>query len=106
VLCGNCPAHETRNHLAQEAFELTLTREDNPLCVRKGKFVVTTDSITHGCWSGSRRSDYRVFNGAGLPNFASSIETFVLMSFSTIESRPSSHAYVMWNGNLTPLTSR
>ena len=32
------------------------------------------------------------FMGAGLANFASSIGTLVLMSFSTMESRPSSHA--------------
>ncbi len=45
-------------------------------------------------------------SGAGLPNFASSTGTFVCISFSTIESRPSSHAYVMRNGSLIPLTSR
>ena len=36
-------------------------------------------------------TDYRFVRGAGLPNFASSIGTFVFISFSTIESRPSSH---------------
>ena len=36
-------------------------------------------------------SDYRFAMGAGLPKFASSIGMFVFISFSTIESRPSSH---------------
>ena len=36
-------------------------------------------------------ADYRFVSGAGLPNFASSIGTFVFISFSAIESRPSSH---------------
>src|SRR5579862_3427671 len=54
----------------------------------------------------SLRWDYCRFSGAGLPNFASSTGTFVLISLSTIESRPSSQAKVMRNGSLIPFTSR
>jgi len=35
---------------------------------------------------------YGFFMGAGLANFASSIGTLAFISFSTMESRPSSHA--------------
>ena len=61
--------------------------------VRTADDRVLSDSIPvrlpHG--RGHLTPDYRFVRRAGLPNFASSIGMFVFISFSTIESRPSSH---------------
>jgi hypothetical protein len=62
----------------------TLDRGVTRILIEKG---IDAALIPHG----TARSDYFFFIGAGRPNFASSIGTFVLTSSSTIESRPSSH---------------
>src|SRR5688500_12304514 len=61
---------------------------------------------THLDLIGSARCDYRRTNGVGLANRAASTRAFATTSVSAVTLRPSVQVTTVWNGTLTPATSR